>query len=142
MTRGFMYLVAVLDAYSRFVTGWSISNSMTTEWIIDMVQQAIAQHGKPEIVNSDQGSQFTCKKWVDFLEGRQIKISMDGKGRAIDNVFIERLWRTVKYDHIYLHPAEDGWELEAGLMSFFERYNYQKYHQGIGRQIPALLYQS
>jgi len=141
MIRGFMYLVAVLDAFSRFVTGWSISNSMTTEWVIDRVQQAVEQFGKPEIINSDQGSQFTCKKWVEYLESQEIKISMDGKGRAIDNVYIERLWRTVKYDHIYLYPANDGWELEEGLAGFFERYNYQKYHQGIGRRVPAVLYQ-
>lgn len=95
MAKGFMYLVALLDVYSRYVTGWSLSNSMAAEWVVDTLQQAIANHGKPVIINSDQGSQFTCAKWIDYLEQEQIKISMDGKGRAIDNIYIERLWRTV-----------------------------------------------
>lgn len=95
IAMGFMYLVALLDVYSRYVTGWSLSNSMVAEWGVDTLQQAIANYGKPVIINSDQGSQFTCAKWVDYLEQEQIKISMDGKGRAIDNIYIERLWRTV-----------------------------------------------
>lgn len=140
MAKGFMYLVALLDVYSRYVTGWSLSNSMAAEWVVDTLQQAIASNGKPVIINSDQGSQFTCAKWVDYLEDEQIKISMDGKGRAIDNIYIERLWRTVKYDYIYLRPAGDGWELERGLDNFFEHYNYRKCHQGLARKTPAEVY--
>ncbi|GAB3740246.1 hypothetical protein GCM10028816_47270 [Spirosoma lituiforme] len=140
MAKGFMYLVALLDVYSRYVTGWSLSNSMAAEWVVDTLQQAIANHGKPVIINSDQGSQFTCAKWVDYLEQEQIKISMDGKGRAIDNIYIERLWRTVKYDYIYLSPAGDGWALERGLTNFFEHYNYRKCHQGLARKTPAEVY--
>ncbi|QHW01063.1 IS3 family transposase [Spirosoma endbachense] len=140
MAKGFMYLVALLDVYSRYVTGWSLSNSMAAEWVVDTLQQAIARNGKPVIINSDQGSQFTCSKWVDCLEQEQIKISMDGKGRAIDNIYIERLWRTVKYDYIYLSPAGDGWELERGLANFFEHYNNRKCHQGLARKTPAEVY--
>lgn len=92
-----MYLFAIVDIYSRFVVGWSLSNTMTAEWCVECVNQAIAEHGKPEIINSDQGSQFTSHEYADCLKGHEIQISMDGKGRAIDNIFIERLWRSVKY---------------------------------------------
>jgi putative transposase len=140
MAKGFMYLVAIIDVHSRFVVGWDISNSMDADWVIETLQTALACYGKPQIINSDQGSQFTCKKWVEYLKEEQILISMDGKGRAIDNVYIERLWRTVKYDYIYITPPEDGWQLYQGLKEFFERYNYQKYHQGVGRQLPVAVY--
>ena len=140
MAKGFMYLVAVIDVYSRFVVGWDISNSMDADWVVATLKEALARHGKPHIVNSDQGSQFTCKKWVECVLGHHIQISMDGKGRAIDNVYIERLWRTVKYDYVYLSPPENGWELYQGLKAFFERYNYHKYHQGIGRKLPVSVY--
>jgi putative transposase len=140
MAKGFMYLVAIIDVYSRFVLGWDISNNMNADWVLETLQVALTRHGKPHIVNSDQGSQFTCKKWVDLLKEQHILISMDGKGRAIDNVYIERLWRTVKYDYIYITPPEDGWQLYQGLKTFFERYNHQKYHQGIGRQLPVSVY--
>lgn len=142
MAKGFMYLVAIIDVYSRFVVGWDISNSMDADWVVETLQVTLSRHGKPQIINSDQGSQFTCKKWVDYLKEEQILISMDGKGRAIDNVYIERLWRTVKYDYIYISPPEDGWQLYQGLKAFFERYNYQKYHQGIDRKLPVSLYYS
>ncbi|GAA4418353.1 hypothetical protein GCM10023187_51720 [Nibrella viscosa] len=142
-----MYLVAIIDVYSRFVVGWRLSNSLVAEWVVETLQGAIKQHGKPQIVNSDQGSQFTCQQWVEYLSKEQIIISMDGKGRAIDNVYIERFWRTrgrpaVKYDYVYLWPAEDGWELEQGLSRFFTHYNYRKHHQGVSRQVPAQLYGS
>jgi putative transposase len=140
MTKGFMYLVAILDVHSRFVVGWNISNNMDADWVLETLQVALARHGKPHIINSDQGSQFTCNKWVEYLKKEQILISMDGKGRAIDNVYIERLWRTVKYDYVYITPPEDGWQLYQGLKEFFERYNYQKHHQGIDRQLPVSLY--
>lgn len=140
MAKGFMYLVAVIDVHSRFVVGWDISNSMDADWVVATLENAFTHHGKPGIVNSDQGSQFTCKKWVECLQGHHIRISMDGKGRAIDNVYIERLWRTVKYDYVYLSPPENGLDLYQGLKAFFERYNYQKYHQGIGRKLPVTVY--
>ncbi|WP_394351958.1 IS3 family transposase [Rhodocytophaga rosea] len=142
MAKGFMYLVAIIDVHSRFVVGWDISNNMDADWVLETLQVALASRGKPQIVNSDQGSQFTCKKWIDYLKEQLILISMDGKGRAIDNVYIERLWRTVKYDYVYFTPPEDGWQLYQGLKEFFERYNNKKYHQGVGRQLPVAVYYS
>jgi putative transposase len=142
MAKGFMYLVAIIDVYSRFVVGWDISNSMDADWVVETSQETLARHGKPQILNSDQGAQFTCKKWVECLQKQNIHISMDSKGRAIDNVYIERLWRTVKYDYVYLSPPEDGWQLRQGLKVFFERYNYKKYHQGLGRKLPVSVYYS
>ncbi len=142
MAKGFMYLVAIIDVHSRFVVGWDVANNMDADWVLETLQAALIRHGKPQIINSDQGSQFTCNKWVAYLKEEQILISMDGKGRAIDNVYIERLWRTVKYDYVYITPPEDGWQLYQGLKAFFERYNYQKYHQGIGRKMPVSVYYS
>ena len=140
MARGFMYLTAIIDVYSRYVVGWDISNSLDASVSFNVLKAAIARHGKPEIINSDQGSQFTCSQWIEFLEKEGIKISMDGRGRAIDNIFIERLWRTVKQDYVYLYPANDGKELYSGLSDFFNYYNHGKPHQGIGRVIPITLY--
>ena len=142
MAKGFLYLTAIIDIYSRFVVGWGISNSLDAENVLDVLNKAISQHGKPEIINSDQGSQFTCKDWIELLEKENIQISMDGKGRATDNIFIERLWRSVKYDYVYLHPANDGKELYDGLKTYFDYYNYELSHQGIGRKAPIKLYMS
>lgn len=139
MSKGFMYLVAIIDVYSRYVVGWAVSNSLEASVSLSVLKEAIGEHGKPEIVNSDQGSQFTCHAWIEYLEREGIKISMDGKGRALDNVYIERLWRSVKYNHVYLYPADDGLELHAGLRKWFDRYN-TKTHQGIGRRKPCELY--
>jgi len=140
MSHGFMYLTAIIDHYSRFVVNWDVSNSLDAESVLSVLKKAIKQHGKPEIINSDQGSQFTCPLWTAYVKGKDIKISMDSKGRALDNIFIERLWRTVKQDYVYLNPAEDGMELYKGLKEFFTYYNYRKSHQGIGRIRPAELY--
>ncbi len=140
MARGFMYLTAIIDLYSRYVVGWDVFNSLDAENTLEVLKQAINVHGKPEIINSDQGSQFTCALWTEYVEKAGIKISMDGKGRAIDNIFIERLWRTVKQDHVYLYPAENGTQLYTGLKDFFVYYNNQKTHQGIGRVSPVKLY--
>jgi len=140
MKKGFMYLTAIIDLYSRFVVGWGISNSLDVESVLEVLKSAIKRHGKPLIINSDQGSQFTSSEWIEFLKEKNIQISMDGKGRAIDNIFIERLWRSVKHDHIYLHPATDGLELYNGLKEYFYHYNHELHHQGIDRKIPADLY--
>ena len=142
MKSGFMYLTAIIDVYSRYIVGWGISNSLDSEASLNVLKQAIKDYGKPEIINSDQGSQFTCENWVEYLKGKGIKISMDGKGRAIDNIFIERFWRTLKYDYVYLHPAEDGLELYKGVKGYIRYYNHSLHHQGIGRKIPADLYRS
>jgi putative transposase len=140
MAKGFMYLTAVIDLYSRFVVAWDVFNSLDAENSLMVLKKAIDQYGKPEMVNSDQGSQFTCALWTEYLEKSGIKISMDGKGRALDNVFIERLWRTVKQDYVYRYPASNGTELYSGLNEFFIYYNTRKTHQGIDRRIPIQLY--
>jgi len=141
MAKGFMYLTAVIDVYSRFVVGWDVFNSLDAENSLMVLKNAVARYGRPEIINSDQGSQFTCAIWIEYLEQEGITISMDGKGRAIDNIFIERLRRTVKQDYVYRNPASNGTELYQGLKGFFTYYNTQKTHQGIGRQIPIRKYQ-
>jgi len=140
MTGGFMYLTAIIDLYSRYVVGWDIFNTLDAENTLEVFKQAVATHGKPEIINSDQGSQFTCALWTEYVEKAEVKISMDGKGRAIDNIFIERLWRTVKQDYVYLHPVDNGTLLFIGLKDFFDTYNNRKPHQGIGRISPVQLY--
>jgi putative transposase len=141
MKNGFMYLTAIIDVYSRYIVGWGVSNTLEAEASLNVLKQAIKEHGKPEIINSDQGSQYTCQEWVEYLKSEEITISMDGKGRATDNIFIERFWRTLKYDYIYLHPAIDGLELYQGVKEYIRYYNNEQRHQGIGRMIPAELYQ-
>ena len=142
MQRGFMYLFAIIDLYSRYVVGWSLSNSMSARWCTDTIEQAIAQHGTPKIINSDQGTQFTSQVYVNCLEKHHIAISMDGKGRAIDNVFIERLWRSVKYEHVYLHVYDDGNELWKGLREYFRFYNHHRLHQSLRYRTPGEVYQT
>ncbi len=140
MGKGFLYLTAIIDVYSRFVVGWAISNSLEATGTLEVLKEAIRQHGKPEIINSDQGSQFTCPLWIEYLESEEIRISMDGKGRAIDNIFIERLWRSVKYNCVYIKCPEDGLELYSMLQEYFDYYNSHRCHQGIDHKIPAQLY--
>jgi putative transposase len=140
MKNGFLYLTAIIDVYSRYIVGWGISNTLDADASLSVLKQAIKDHGKPEIINSDQGSQFTCEQWVDYLKEEDIRISMDGKGRAIDNIFIERFWRSLKYDYVYLHPANDGLELYQGVKEYIHYYNHTRHHQGIDRRIPADLY--
>lgn len=139
MRNGFMYLTAIIDLYSRYIVGWQISNSLEKETQTQVLQQAINRFGKPEIVNSDQGSQYTSEHWVSFLQSKGIRISMDGKGRATDNAFIERWFRTIKQKHIYLHPADNGLELYQGVAKFVHKYNVRP-HQGIARKRPDQLY--
>lgn len=136
MQKGFMYLTAIIDVYSRFIVGWQVSNSLEKETQTQVVKAAIDRYGKPEIINSDQGSQYTSLHWVSYLQQQGIRISMDGKGRATDNAFIERFFGTIKRKHIYLYPAQDGIELYQGVSQFLKRYNYERRHQGIGRVKP------
>ena len=140
MAKGFMYLTAIIDLYSRYVVAWDVFNNLNAENTLSVLKQAIEQYGKPEIINSDQGCQFTCALWTEFVEQAGIKISMDGRGRATDNIFIERFWRTLKQDYVYLNPAESGTELYQGLKGFINYYNNHKTHQGIGRVTPGQLY--
>ena len=141
MAKGSMYLTAIIDVYSRYVVAWDVFNNLDAENSLLVLKNAIARHGKPEIINSDQGSQFTCELWTQYVEkDAKITISMDGRGRATDNIFIERLWRTVKQDYVYICPPIDGTDLYKGLNKFFEYYNNVKTHQGIERVIPVSLY--
>jgi len=141
---GFMYMVAVIDLYSRYILNWSISNSMDAEWVVGMIKEAIALHGKPEIINSDQGCQFTSEAYTAMFRkdgvAEGVKISMDGKGRAIDNVFIERFWRTLKHEHLYLAPPTDGVELYTTCKRFVHFYNEKRKHSSIGKVTPAVCY--
>jgi putative transposase len=142
LAGGFMYLTAIIDLYSRYVVGWDVFNTLAAENTLEVFKQAVASHGKPGIINSDQGCQFTCALWTEHVEKEGVKISMDGKGRAIDNIFIERLWRTVKQDYVYLHPDDNGTLMFIGLKGFFDKYNNRKPHQGIGRVSPVELYKA
>lgn len=141
MKKGFMYLVAIIDLYSRYVVNWSVSNSMDAEWCQQVLEEAIEIYGKPEIINTDQGSQFTSEIFSGFVLNEGIRLSMDGKGRAIDNAFIERLWRSVKYEKLYLQPPSDGVDLYRLVLEYFQYYNNERRHQGINDQIPNELYE-
>ena len=140
MAHGFQYLVAMLDVYSRKVLSWRVSNTMTPDFCVEALQEALARHGKPEIFNTDQGSQFTCEDWTSVLDAAGVKISMDGKGRWIDNVFIERLWRSVKYENVYLKAYESGSALRRGLAEYFEFYNAERTHQALDYRRPDDVY--
>jgi putative transposase len=140
MYKGFMYLTAIIDVYSRFIIGWGLHNSLHGDNVIEVLDAAIQQHGIPEIVNSDQGSQFTSPAWVNKLNELGINISMDGRGRATDNIYIERFWRTLKQDYVYPCPAEDGITLWKGIKEFMDYYNEEKTNQGVGRQTPESIY--
>ena len=139
---GFLYLVAIIDLHSRYVLNWSLSNTMTSKWCRQTLEEAIKQFGKPEIVNTDQGSQFTADEFTQYIvNDMEIRLSMDGKGRAIDNIFIERLWRSVKYEHVYLFPASDGLECYQGLKNYFKYYNDERRHQSLNDEVPLTIYQ-
>lgn len=139
MHRGFMYLVAVLDWYSRYVLSWEISNTLDGDFCLTALERAL-QRGQPEIFNTDQGSQFTANAFTGRLEQAGIEISMDGKGRAFDNILNERLWRTVKYENIYLNEYETGLELVTGLAGYFDFYNHDRFHQSLNYLTPAQVY--
>jgi putative transposase len=139
LRRGFMYLVAVMDWYSRFVLSWSLSNSLDASFCVTALEEAF-ELGRPEIFNSDQGAQFTCENFRNCLEEKSISISMDGRGRALDNVFIERLWRSLKYEDIYLKDYEQVDDLHKGLGHYFEFYNYRRRHQALEYETPYEVY--
>jgi putative transposase len=140
LRRGFMYLVAVMDWHSRKVLSWRISNTLDSDFCVSALQEAIVRYGCPEIFNTDQGSQFTSMAFTNVLKSHDIKISMDGRGRCIDNIMIERLWWTVKYHYLHLHSFENGIELRKGLRSWFEYYNRERTHQSLNRMTPDECY--
>ena len=141
MRKGFMYLIAIIDLHSRKVLNWSLSNTMSADWCAEVLQETIKNHGCPEIFNTDQGSQFTSDVFINVLKSNEIKISMDGKGRALDNIFIERLWKSVKYEHVYLYVYEDGVSLYKGLEKYFEFYNDRRLHQSLNYKTPNEIYE-
>jgi len=140
MRKGFVYLAAVLDWATRRVLSWRLSNSLTTDFCIEAVEAAIQRHGKPEIFNTDQGSQFTSREFVDLILGHGIQVSMDGKGRWVDNVFVERLWKSVKYEEVYLHAYDSVSQARQGLQSYFKFYNEQRPHSSLDGQTPDSVY--
>ncbi len=140
MRRGFLYLVAVMDWSTRKVLAWRVSNTMDVAFCVEALQEALARFGRPEIFNTDQGSQFTSADFTDVLRGAQVRISMDGRGRWMDNVFIERLWRSLKYECVYLHAFETGSELRAGLTRWIGYYNTRRPHSTLGGRTPDEAY--
>lgn len=141
METGFMYLVAVIDWFSRFVLAWGVSNTQDADFAASILQKAL-RNGKPKIFNTDQGSQFTSEVFTQHLIKANIAISMDGRGRALDNVFIERLWRSVKYEDVYLNDYGDGLSADRGLRLYFQRYNTSRPHQALDDATPAEWYRS
>ncbi|MES1945964.1 transposase orfab subunit b [Salinisphaera sp. C84B14] len=140
MARGFLYLVAVMNWYSLKVLAWQVSNTLDDTFCVDALQRAIARYGRPEIFNTDQGSQFTGRAFTGVLEAHAITISMDGRGRWMDNVFIERLWRSVKYEEVYVKAYDSGRDAKAGLADYFAFYNAKRHHQGLDRATPDRVY--
>jgi putative transposase len=140
MAQGFVYLVAVMDWYSRFVLSWSLSLTMEVDFCIEALKRAL-RRGRPEIFNSDQGSQFTSEKFTGELEAKDIAISMDGRGRCLDNIFVERLWRSLKYEEVYLKDYASVTEARAGIERYFRFYNQDRLHQSLQYRTPAAIYQ-
>lgn len=139
---GFAYLVAIMDWFSRYVLAWEVSNSLESSFCVSALERALSGRRRPQIHNTDQGRQFTNAAWVDLLERHGVRISLDGRGRAFDNIFIERLWRTVKWEHVYLREYEGLGDLRPGLGEFFDYYNHQRWHQGLANRTPATVYES
>jgi len=140
MRRGFMYLVAVMDWHSRKVLSWRVSNTLESEFCMEALEQALRRYGNPEIFNTDQGAQFTSRGFVGLLESHGIQVSMDGRGRAQDNIFIERLWWTLKYHFVYLHAFDNGAELRHGLHQWVDFYNRERSHQDLDNLTPDEIY--
>lgn len=140
MARGFVYLAAVMDWYSRKVLSWRISNSLTADFCVEALEEAIARYGKPAIFNSDQGSQFTSSAFIEVLQRNQIQISMDGRGAWRDNVFVERLWKSIKYEEVYLHAYESVSAAKAGIARYIAFYNMRRPHAALDRRTPDRVY--
>ncbi len=140
MSRGFMYLVAVMDWHSRKVLSWRISNTLDADFCVEALSEALAIYGPPEIFNTDQGAQFTSRAFTDLLKSHDVQISMDGRGRVQDNIFIERLWWTVKYQYLYLRSFDNGSQLRQGLTRWFRFYNQERSHQSLDDRTPDEVY--
>jgi len=140
MAKGFMYLMAIMDWHSRRVLSWRVSNTLDTDFCIEALEEALKRFGAPEIFNTDQGAQFTAEAFTGVLKAHGIAISMDGKGRWVDNVFVERLWRSVKYEDVYLRAYQTPTELRTGLARYFEFYNTRRRHSALDRRTPDAVY--
>lgn len=140
MARGFVYLCAIVDGYSRRVLAWRLSNTLTVDFCVEALEEALSRYGVPGIFNSDQGSQFTSQTFTDVLKAHHIKISMDGRGRWLDNVFVERLWRSVKYEEVYLHAYDTVADARHGLKRYFAFYNRKRPHASLARMPPDRVY--
>lgn len=139
LAKGFMYLAAIIDWFSRYVIAWQLSNTLDGSFCLDMLEEALGK-GQPEVFNTDQGVQFTAQAWTGRLEGAGVAVSMDGRGRCLDNVFVERLWRSVKYEDIYPHGYEGVSALRHGLTRYFAFYNEERLHQSLDYRTPAVVY--
>jgi len=140
LAHGFVYLVAILDWYSRYVLSWRLSNSLEADFCVEALREAIEKYGAPDVFNTDQGTQFTSQEFIGILVSNNISISMDGRGRCLDNIFVERLWRSVKYENVYLKGYQTIPEARAGLTEYFEFYNKERYHQSLDHKTPWLVY--
>ena len=140
LTHGFAYLVAILDWYSRYVLSWRLSNSLEADFCVEALREAIGKYGAPDVFNTDQGTQFTSQEFIGVLTGNNISISMDGRGRCLDNIFVERLWRSVKYENVYLKGYQTIPEARAGLTEYFDFYNKERYHQSLDNKTPWIVY--
>ena len=141
LARGFIYLVAIMDWHSRAVLAWRISNTLHADFCVDALEEALRRFGRPEIFNTDQGSQFTSTDFTGVLKAHDIKISMDGKGRCMDNIFVERLWRSLKYENVYLHAYASVPEAKAGIGDWLNFYNEERLHQAHGYRTPRQIYE-
>ena len=140
MARGFVYLVAIIDWYSRRVLSWRLSNTLEPEFCVQALQEALERYGTPTIFNTDQGAQFTATDFTDVLLEHHVKISMDGKGRCIDNIFVERLWRSLKYEEVYLNAYDSVKEARDGIAQYIHFFNHERPHSNLGHQTPANFY--
>ncbi len=142
MAHGFLYLVAIMDWYSRRVLAWRLSNTLESSFCVEALEEALSRYPAPEIFNTDQGAQFTAAAFTGVLRAHGIRISMDGKGRCLDNVFVERLWRSLKYEEVYLHAYADAREARTAIGGYFTFYNEHRPHQALGYQTPAAFYRA
>ncbi len=140
LRQGFVFLVAIIDHYSRYILSWKLSNTIDSSFCVEALKEAIEIHGVPEYFNTDQGAQFTCKRFIEVLKEHNIRISMDGKGRAMDNIFIERFWRTLKYEEVYIKSYQDVVDCQKNLSEYFDKYNYRRLHQSNDYGTPGEAY--
>ena len=140
MARGFLYLVAIMDWHSRYVLAWRLSNTLEVDFCVAALEEALSK-GRPQIFNTDQGSQFTSEAFTQTLQEQRVQVSMDGKGRYLDNIFVERLWRSIKYEEVYLKAYQTVAEARTGINAYLEFYNRQRPHQALGYRTPAEVYQ-